>query len=106
MKNFNIKKTKEHNLPGYINVPYVLSEHTKESLKSYNDFMEEYEKKHEVCPKCGSKPHTSTLVGYILNSDKPEEYKDLNRCTCTSCGNVHTCHDRISEEEYKNKLNL
>ena len=88
---------------GYIYCPYVMAEHTKESLDVYNTFMLEYKNKHEVCPKCGTKEHSSTLVGYILNSDKREEYKDLNICNCISCGDVHKTHDRISIEEFKNK---
>lgn len=29
----------------------------------YETFMKEYRIKHEVCPKCGTKPHNSTLMG-------------------------------------------
>jgi RNase P subunit RPR2 len=69
----------------------------------YETFMMEYRIKHEVCPKCGTKPHMSTLVGYTFNSSEPESYKDLNRCTCTNCDDVHTYHDRISSEEFNNR---
>lgn len=68
----------------------------------YETFMKEYRIKHEVCPKCGTKSHRSTLMGYIFNSSKPDEYKDLNRCTCSNCGDVHTYHERISLEEFNN----
>jgi len=54
----------------------------------YETFMKEYRIKHEVCPKCGTKSHISTLLGYIFNSSTPDEYKDLNRCTCSNCGDV------------------
>ena len=69
----------------------------------YETFMKEYSIKHEVCPKCGTKPHISTLMDYIFNYSEPESYKDLNRCTCTNCGDVHTHHDRISLEEWNNR---
>lgn len=48
------------------------------------------------CPKCGSESYSTTLVGYILNMDKKEDYKDKNRCVCQECGDVHTTHDRLS----------
>jgi DNA-directed RNA polymerase subunit M/transcription elongation factor TFIIS len=76
-------------------LPYIMGSHTEESLKEYNDFMEEYENKHQYCPKCGSDDCITTLVGYILNRDKKEEYKDLNICTCMKCGDKHTFHDRV-----------
>jgi len=69
--------------------------------------MDTYKKQHKVCPKCGSTGHSTTLMGYILNSDKREEYKDLNSCVCSECGDKHTAHDRISIElfnELKGKI--
>jgi hypothetical protein len=80
---------------GYIYAPFVLGEHTEESLKQYNEFMREYHKQHECCHRCGSKNHSTTLVGYILNWDKKEDYKDMNRCCCAECGDVHSAHDRV-----------
>ena len=32
---------------------------------------------------------------YILYTDKLENYKDLNNCTCSSCGDKHTTHERV-----------
>ncbi len=84
---------------GYIFMPYITCEHTEESLKEYNTFMDGYHKKHECCPKCGSKEHWTTLMGYPLVSGKEDEYKDLNSCTCLKCGNIHSAHDRISQED-------
>ena len=84
---------------GYILAPYILGEHTEESSKQYDMFMKEYHKKHKYCPKCGCEQHTTTLVGYILNWDKKDEYKDLNRCVCTKCGDNHSAHDRVSSIE-------
>ncbi|MBC8147432.1 MAG: hypothetical protein H8E98_05550 [Bacteroidetes bacterium] len=69
----------------------------------YDTFMSKYKKDHEVCPECGYNLHTTTLVSYILDKSKSAEYKDLNRCKCFNCGNVHITHDRISIEEFKNK---
>jgi transcription elongation factor Elf1 len=65
--------------------------------------MKKYHKEHEVCPKCGHKQHSTTLIGYPLFSDKREEYKDLNSCVCSNCGDKHTAHERISIKEFKAK---
>ena len=57
--------------------------------------MNEYHEKHKHCPKCGSKGYMSTLMGYVLHMDKKDDYKDLNNCTCSDCGDHHTTHDRV-----------
>lgn len=100
-----IKKISDEDLKesGYIFLPYVSLPHNTESLKEYDEFMDDYDKKHQVCPICGSDDYISTLMGYVLDSDNPQDYKDLNQCTCQSCGDIHTYHDMISEEEYKLK---
>lgn len=103
MKPKKIKEWIKDNTEGIVLMPYVIKEHTEESLNSYKEFMSEYKKTHEVCPKCGSKSCMSTLMGYILDSSNKENYKDLNRCTCMDCGDVHTCHERISMEEFNSK---
>jgi len=89
---------------GYIFAPYVLKEHTEESLTDYNKFMDEYRKLHKLCPKCGVMGHSTTLMGYPLIEGKRDEYKDLNNCVCSNCGNHHTTHERISEEEFNKKI--
>lgn len=66
----------------------------KGSKLTYDEFMIQYENDHALCPKCGSYAHGSTLVGFSLDLSKPEEYEDLNRCTCTKCGDIHRTHDR------------
>lgn len=66
-----------------------------ESNKKSDLFLSEYRKLHECCPKCGETSHCSTLVGYILNMDNLEDYKDLNKCTCIKCDDVHTTHERV-----------
>ena len=58
-------------------------------------FKKEYREKHKYCPKCGAEPHISTLVGYAVSLDKKEEYKNLNNCFCSVCGDKHTTHDRV-----------
>lgn len=68
----------------------------------YDAFMKEYNSLHKCCPKCGSEPHMTTLVGYLLDLDHTEDYKDLNRCTCTKCGDSHTMHERISISDVRN----
>lgn len=62
--------------------------------KEYNIFMDKYEEEHKCCPKCGSESYTTTYMGYILDMDNKESYKDENRCTCKDCGDVHITHDR------------
>ena len=73
--------------------------------KIYEEFMKEYKVKHEVCPECGDKKHTVTYNSYVFDSGNPDSYEDLNDCFCFSCGDIHTVHDRISAEEFKNKGN-
>ena len=87
--------------PGHVMSPFVFVEHTEESLKEYNEFMSAYRTLHEVCPKCGATGHSTTLFGYVLNWEKKEEYKDLNTCVCSECGDKHTAHQRISAEEFQ-----
>ena len=77
-------------------LPYVMQEHTPESLQRHKDFMNEYHAEHKECPKCGSNRYESTLFGYILDTSKPEEYKDLNSAKCLDCGDVHTIHERVT----------
>ena len=73
-----------------------------EICQDYINFIdndEEYHKQHKYCPKCGGEQHTTTHVGYVLNWDKKDEYKDLNRCVCTKCGDNHSAHDRLPSIE-------
>ena len=90
-----IKKTKSHEGPGYVYVPYVIREHTKESLSEYDKFMKSYNTEHSLCPNCGSDgPFRISLVGYPLIRGKESEYQDKNRSQCQRCGGVHIIHDR------------
>lgn len=66
-----------------------------EGRKEYKKFLKEYHSNHAKCPKCGTEPHSTTYVGYIVDMDRKDEYKDLNRCVCSNCGDVHTTHDRV-----------
>lgn len=61
----------------------------------YGEFMEWYENEHALCPKCGSSEYYTTLVGFILDFNKLEEFKDKNKCTCIDCGNIHLRYNRI-----------
>ena len=72
--------------------------------KEYDKFMEQYNKDHAVCPRCGSNTYSSTLVGYILYMNNKEAYKDENEIECVKCGYKGITHDLISEEQFKNKL--
>jgi hypothetical protein len=67
-----------------------------QSEQKYTSFMNQYRKDHALCPKCKNSCHYSTLVSFAYNTDKPEEYKDLNKCVCSKCGDKHIGHERIS----------
>ncbi len=95
--NFNGKPDKQ----GIIYSPYVLGYSSDEDIKKYNEFMDEYYKKHKYCPKCGHDGYTTTLMGYPLNMEHPEDYKDKNTAGCTKCGDVHLVHDRVDEKTMK-----
>lgn len=88
-----------NNKPGVIYVPWVTAEHTEESLADYKAFMANYKEQHECCPICGSDSCLSTLMGYVMHADKRDQYRDMNRCTCTACGDVHIRHDRVPKQE-------
>ena len=45
----------------------------------YDIFMDKYEEKHQCCPKCGSESYTTILVGYPLDMNNKESYKDENK---------------------------
>lgn len=66
-------------------------------------FKKEYNAARLFCPKCGSNSYTTTLVGYILDYEKPEDYKDRNMCTCEKCGDKHIFHDRVNEHYIRMK---
>lgn len=71
----------------------------------YEKFMSEYESKHEACPKCGSLAYSTTLMGFVVNMDNKESYKDRNTCTCMDCGDRHIMHDRVNKSIIRdNKL--
>lgn len=65
------------------------------SAQAQKAFYMKYNKAHAACPKCGETSHESTFAGYILNMDDKENYKDLNTCECTVCGDRHTMHERV-----------
>ena len=92
------------NTNGIVYVPYVLKEHTKESLKEHKKFKKQYHKNHECCPKCGSKEHSTTLMGYPLIKGKENEYKNLNTCRCLNCKDIHITHSRIPRISFIDRL--
>jgi len=77
----------------------MVMDFNKQSIE-HDNFKKEYHEKHKLCPKCGTSQHSTTLVAYILNLDKKEEYKDLNSCVCSECGDRHTEHDRINIQQF------
>ena len=90
---------------GLIYMPYVCVENINPKPDQvYEKFMKQYDNKHELCPKCGSKEHISTLMGYLFDRNNKDDYKDLNTCNCLNCGDVHTFHERISISEFNKKI--
>ena len=69
-----------------------------EKRSEYDFFIEEYNKKHKCCPRCGSTIYLSTLLVLGLNIDKTGEYSDRRTCECIKCGDIHIYHNRISKK--------
>ena len=85
---------------GVVYAPYIMTtESDDESYEKYNQFMAEYRKQHRVCPKCGSRNYTMTLVGCRFDERHPEDYKDRNACRCNNCGWGGIAHDLVPEKE-------
>jgi len=55
-----------------------------------------YYAQHRKCPRCGSGV-SQTLVGYVMDPDHPEEFKDENDCCCR-CGWEGIVHELVAEE--------
>ena len=91
------KENKKTGLPeGIVYAPYAVSI-TGTPSKEYVEFMTQYNKDRQCCPNCGSRKHTVTLMGYVFNAEKPDEYKDKNTCVCLTCKDTHVFHDRIPD---------
>lgn len=84
--------------PGYIYAPYISVEYEMGQMspsETYTSFMKKYDEEHLCCPNCKEEGNfRTTLMYFVFYEDKPEEYKDLNECTCMKCKNIHTYHDR------------
>jgi len=66
---------------------------------NYDEFMKIYHTEHYCCPVCHSKNFSSTLLGYVYDPSKPEEYKDLNSCHCYTCGWEGSRHNLVPRPE-------
>jgi len=78
-------------------------EENKEKYEiEYEEFMKKYHNEHKYCPFCGSDEYLTTLSSYIFDRLHPEEYKDLNVCTCGQCKNEHVFHMRVKEFKKEN----
>ena len=98
IETLNVDASIGKDTPGVVFAPYIMCNHTEESLKEYNDFMSQYRSQHCCCPNCGSKNYITTLVGFILDMSKPEEYKDRNACHCQDCGWKGIAHELVPEK--------
>ena len=85
---------------GTIFVPYIMETTKPDASPSdvYTEFMKMYALEHRYCPKCGSDSYSTTLMGYPLVQGEEQNYKDLNNCGCTNCGDVHTTHERVKDK--------
>lgn len=99
------------NKQGYVYLPYIPvykkeNDFKTESDLEYDKFKKHYKEDHKYCPNCGSIECSTTLAGYIVNMDKLDEYKDLNKCQCLNCKDIHLRHDRISLGNLNKKNNI
>ena len=65
--------------------------------EEYRSLMREYNDNHKCCPNCKSTGLQQTYVGYIMNTEKPHEYRDENSCKC-KCGWSGIVHQLIGCE--------
>jgi hypothetical protein len=82
---------------GIIYAPYIpiLLTEPRAMNDEYTLFMNEYNRLHSHCPECGSTSNVQTLLAFILNLSKKEEYVDRNGCTCCGCGWTGIVHDLV-----------
>lgn len=71
-----------------------------ELRKKASEYRSIYYKKHSACPNCNSDRYSSTLVGYVMDIEYPEKYKDQNRVTCSDCGWKGIYHDLVEFTEW------
>lgn len=100
-KKINISGSNKSLQPDQVYIPYLVAE-IIESDEECEKYMKQYHKQHEVCPRCGFIEYETTLMGYILDMNDKENYKDLNNCKCLECGYIHVTYERISKEKYLN----
>jgi hypothetical protein len=62
------------------------------------EFLKKYNEEHLCCPNCGSELHSTTLIGFVMDINNPELYKDKNKCKCCECGDNHITHDRVPKK--------
>lgn len=86
--------------PGIFYAPYIPLFVTERPMEDeYSTFMRKYDYLHRCCPECGSDSNVQTLVGYVLDLSKKEEYADRNGCTCCSCGWTGIVHELVKPNE-------
>lgn len=60
----------------------------------YQELIHRYNSSHQKCPKCGGTDNCQTLLGYILDPNDYDNYKDGNHVTC-KCGWKGIVHDLV-----------
>lgn len=70
---------------------YLSPEARRELVRTY---LAEYNQKHIACPVCGSTHIRSHMVGFALDVEHPEAYRDENQATC-ECGWSGRVHDLV-----------
>lgn len=98
IETFQVHKSKSAEAKVFY-APFIMCDHTEKTLKEYNEFMSKYRAQHCCCPKCGSKNYSTTLAGYIFNSEHPEEYKNKNAVNCLDCGWRGIIYDLVPEKD-------
>ena len=67
-------------------------------------FAKQYEKDyynvhHVCCPKCGCDRYSSTYMGFIINHEHPEAFKDSNAVECAECGWSGITHNLVRRKD-------
>lgn len=71
--------------------PYI------EMARKAQAYKKQYYADHSMCPKCGYDKYSSTYIGFIINPEHPETYKDTNRVSCGRCDWTGITHDLTGE---------
>lgn len=69
-------------------IPFIHEKGSKEEL------FHRYYSSHKKCPKCGGTNISQTLMGFVMDANNYDAFKDENKCNC-KCGWTGIVHDLI-----------